>query len=312
MAVASDRKGRLKSAPASLFPSGSSGASMLKRLLGSALACGLMFGAAPAFAQFGCSRAALQQATEDYIAALTAGEPTKVHFTLWVNYSENADPSASMASGILSQPLKVDFHRSLLDTTSCTTFTEAIVTDPAHPYVIGARLGVRGGQVGSIETLVTDKGDWLFNAANTLKYSKAENWSEIPEADRDSRETIIAAADAYLDSFNDKSVTVPWGSPCERLEGGLYTGKGAPGVSNPEDTCNVGVPSGVKLVDRSYVVDEALGAVTVLLTFGANQLPDAHTFRIEKGKIRYVHTITVCKTFNCGFKVPEQLQTPGG
>jgi len=179
--------------------------------------------------------------------------------------------------------------------------------------VLGVLLQARGGQVGAMNVLVTDRANgWLFNPANTLKYSKAETWTEIPPAERDSRETIIAAANAYLDYFNDKSVTVPWGSPCERLEGGLYTGKGAPGVSAPEDTCNVGVPSGVQLTDRQYVVDEALGAVTVLLSFGKDRLPDAHTFRVEKGKIRYVHTITVCKTFNCGFKLPERLQTPGG
>ncbi len=48
-----------------------------------------------------------------------------------------------------------------------------------------------------------------------------------------------------------------------------------------------------------------------MLTFGDSKLPDIHTFRIEHGKIRYVHTITVCKTFNCGFKLPEALQAPG-
>jgi hypothetical protein len=32
-------------------------------------------------------------------------------------------------------------------------------------------------------------------------------------------------------------------------------------------------------------------------------------FRVERDKIRYVHTITVCKTFNCGVPVPEQLRT---
>jgi len=37
-------------------------------------------------------------------------------------------------------------------------------------------------------------------------------------------------------------------------------------------------------------------------------VPDAHTFRVEHGKIRYVHTITACKTFNCGFKAPPQQQ----
>ncbi len=288
------------------------GASTLRGLAGAALASGLLLGAAPAFAQGACTRADLQTATDNYLNVQTSGDLTQLHSGLWVQYSEQNDV-ASMATGVISKPQKIDFHRTLIDTASCSTFTEVIITDPAHPYVLGAYVVARGGQVGDVELLVTDhdKG-WLFNPAGTLKYSTAENWSEIPAAERDSRETLIAAANAYLDYFNDKKVNVPWGSPCARLEGGLYTGKGAPGVATPDDTCNVGVPDGQKMVDRSYVVDEALGAVTVRLTFGKSELPDAHTFRVEHGKIRYVHTITVCKTFNCGFKLPDQMKPPAG
>ncbi len=288
------------------------GRSLIGRLAGAALACGIVFAGAPAFAQFGCSRADLQKATDEYLATQASGDTTLMHMSLWVDYEEQMQ-DATMSTGIITKPQKIDFHRSLLDTGSCTSFTEAVITNPAHPYVLGVLLRTRGGQTGGMQMLITDHDDgWLFNAANTLKYSKAEDWSEIPEAQRDSRDTLVAAANAYLDSFDDKSVVVPWGSPCARLEGGLYTGKGAPGVATPEDTCNVGVPSGVKLTDRQYVVDPTIGAVTVLMSFGKDQLPDAHTFRVEHGKIRYVHTITVCKTFNCGFKLPAQLQAPGG
>ena len=293
MAIARDRKGGLN------------------LVLGGVLASGLLFAAAPAFAQFACDGAALKTATEAYVTAQTTGDTSVIPMGLWVDYNEQMQ-EASMATGVISKPQKIDFHRSLFDTKSCTSFTEIVITDPAHPYVLGAVVQARGGQVSSMDVLVTDKvNGWLFNPANTLKYAQAENWSEIPAADRDSRETLVAAADAYLDLFNDKRVVVPWGSPCERLEGGLYTGKGAPGVSLPEDSCNVGVPSGVKIVDRQYIVDEARGAVTVLSSFGNNQLPDAHTFRVEHGKLRYVHTITVCKSFNCGFKMPPQLQAAG-
>jgi hypothetical protein len=277
--------------------------------LGALLAGALLLGAAPALAQQGpgCTREELQKVVDTYLSAQTTGEPLKMPMTLWVDYNEQG-LTASMATGIISMPQKIDFSRTLIDTRACQTFTEVIITDPAHPYVLGVQMSIRGGQVGAMQVLVTDKDDWLFNAANTLKYDKAETWSEIPPAERDSRETILAAANAYLDLFNDKKAVVPWGAPCARLEGGMYTGKGAPGVATPEDSCSVGVPSGVKIVDRRYVVDEALGAVAVLNTFGNNQLPDFHTFRVEKGKLRYVHTITVCKTFNCGFKLPEQLQ----
>lgn len=274
----------------------------MKMFSASLLAAAAVLGAAPAAAQVACNRADLVALGDKYVAAQQAGDPTRIPFSLWVQYTEQMDASASLSSGIISQPLKVDFHRTIADPQTCSSFTEAVVTDPAHPYVIGVALATRGGEVNAIDTLVTDKGDWLFNAASTLRYSKAEKWDEIPAGERDTRATLMAAANAYLDSFNDTSVKVPWGTPCARLEGGLYTGKGAPGTATAEDRCDVGVPTGVKLTDRRYIVDEALGAVAVLLSFGTNHLPDAHIFRIEHGKIRYVHTITVCKTDNCGFK----------
>jgi hypothetical protein len=64
------------------------------------------------------------------------------------------------------------------------------------------------------------------------------------------------------------------------------------------DSCDVGVPSGVNIANRRFVVDETMGVVTVFCTFGAggpnsgSGSPDTHTFRIENGKLRYVHTLT--------------------
>jgi hypothetical protein len=280
-------------------------------LLGAALAAGLALSAAPAFAQFGgggCSRADLKALTDSYVTAQTTGDTTPMKFTLWVDYNENMEES-TMTTGMISKPQKIDFTRSILDAQTCSSFTEVIITDPAHPYVLGALMQARGGQINSFNVLVTDqKNGWLFSPAGTLKYDKAENWGPIPEGERDSRETLIAAANAYLDYFDDKKVVVPWGSPCERLEGGLYTGKGGPGVSLPTDSCNVGVPNNVKIVDRQYVVDPEIGAVTVLNHFGTNAEPDTHTFRVEHGKIRYVHTITACKIANCGLKLSPEVQ----
>ena len=76
------------------------------------------------------------------------------------------------------------------------------------------------------------------------------------------------------------------GQPCERLEGGSYTGSG-----KPTDSCNVGVPSGVIIKDRKYVIDETVGTVDIFNNFAGS--PDTHEFRIENGKLRYVHTMSV-------------------
>lgn len=282
---------------------------MRTSLLGTALACGLFLSAAPAYAQFGgsCSDQDLNHAADRYLMAQSQGDPTPIPLGTWATYNEQME-LGTMSTGVLSQPLKIDFSRRIVDTLACQVFLEVIVTDPAHPYVLGVTLTSRGGQVGTIDMIATDKGDWLFNAQRTLEFSKAENWGLIPEAERDTRQTIIAAADAYLNLFNDPKAVVPWGTPCARLEGGIYSGKGKPGEASPDDSCNVGVPSGVPMVNRNYVVDVPHGAVSVMLRMGKNERPDIHTFRIEKGKIRYVHTITVCAEEHCGFKYDENTK----
>jgi hypothetical protein len=149
--------------------------------------------------------------------------------------------SADITKGILTTPIALDFNRSLHDTVQCATYTEMVSVQAAHPYVVGTQMHFTpDGKLTNMSTLVTDKGDWLFNATGTLYWASRENWDVIPEDQRDSRETIKAAADAYADIFNDKSVTVPWGSPCARLEGGAYTGNGS-----PSDRCDVGIPDGM-------------------------------------------------------------------
>ena len=86
---------------------------------------------------------------------------------------------------------------------------------------------------------------------------------------------------------------MPWGYPCNRTEGGAHTGNGS-----PTDSCDVGVPSGVNIANRRFIVDETIGSVAVFCTFGAggpnggSGAPDTHLFRVENGKLRYVHTLT--------------------
>ncbi|KAL2066051.1 hypothetical protein VTL71DRAFT_2122 [Oculimacula yallundae] len=236
-----------------------------------------------------CTQALLQSATETYISAQRAGKP--LTGTTAIDYVEN-DKAASIITGIQSHALKIDHTRSYYDTTTCATYTEIVVADAKTPYVIGTQLHVDvEGKISSVRSLVTTTGDWLFNATGTLYYTSRESWSVIPVSDRDSRSVIQAAADAYLNLFNNKNVVVPWGTPCNRLEGGMYTGKGM-----PSDSCNVGVPSGLDLTNRRYVIDETVGSVDVFLNFGGKTgLPDSHEFRVEKGKLRFVHTITVQK-----------------
>ncbi len=263
-------------------------------------ALGLIAAAAatPALAQGQCDRAQLQRLADAYVTAQSTGEGFRVPMGEWVQYRENYALSSMTYGGVLATPHVVDWHRSFLDTTTCTIFVELIVDDAESPWVLGTKISTRGGLVTRYDVVTTTTGDWLFDAAHTRYYATREDWSVIPEGQRNTRAEIIAAADSYLNKFNDPASVVAWGTPCARLEGGVYTGRGL-----PTDSCDVGVPSGVAMAQRDYIVDEALGSVAVRLRMGgAEGLADAHIFRIENGLIRFIHTVTNCNgQDNCGF-----------
>jgi hypothetical protein len=244
-------------------------------------------------AQVSCARGGLQRAVDLYVAAQAAGDSSSLPLANGLGYVENME-RIDIESGLIETPLKIDHHFSLLDTDTCQTFTEVIVTDKEKPYVLGTRLRVNHDKIAEIEILWTTTGYWLFNSDAYLEYSTTEDWSPIPAAERDARGALVAAANAYLDAFLEGKIDlVPWGFPCNRTEGGAHTGKGS-----PDDSCEVGVPSGVNIANRRFIVDEVLGSVVAFCTFGAggpnggSGSPDTHLFRVENGKLRYVHTLT--------------------
>jgi hypothetical protein len=276
---------------------------MIKKLL----LVGLLLGAAaPAMAQPGppapspyapladkptCTSAELKAATDAYVAAQRSGDISGLPLAANAHFVENM-ATVDRAKGLWNTKLPVADAISFHDSKRCKTFTQIIVTDGAAPYVIGTRLYMNEGKIIRVDSLVTHKGDWLFNANAYLKYSSKEDWGALSEARRTSPAEMIRGADAYLSSFNDKFMQVPWGTPCARLEGGAYTNR----KGDPNASCDVGIPAGVLyIVNRDYLIDEEKGVINVFCRFGnsTSGMPDSHSFRFVDGKIRGVHTLSV-------------------
>jgi hypothetical protein len=252
-------------------------------------------------AQVSCVRGGLQRAVDLYIEAQTSGDVSGLPLANGLGYYENMEAMA-IDDGLISKPLDIRHQMSLLDEDTCQTFTEVIVTDEDNPYVLGTRLRVNHDKIAEIEILWTTTGYWLFDPETYLRQSSTEDWGPIPPAERDTRGTLVSAANAYLDAFLEGKIDlVPWGFPCERVEGGAYTGSGS-----PNDSCEVGVPSGVNIANRRFVVDVVKGSVVAFCTFGAGTpgggsgAPDTHMFRVENGRLRYVHTLTHLLQSNFG------------
>ncbi len=253
-----------------------------------------------------CTRGGLKKAVDLYIEAQTKGDLSILPLAASVGYQENI-AFADIKKGIVNEAMNIRFHRSMFDTDSCQTFTEVIVTDKKKPYVIGTRMRINHDKIAELETIWTTTGYWLFDADNYLKYSSTENWGPIPVEKRDTRGTLVSAANAYLDAFLEGKIDlVPWGFPCVRVEGGAYTGKD--GKESPNDSCEVGVPAGVNITNRRFVVDEVTGSVVVYCTFGAGSAgaADSHLFRVENGRLRYAHTLTHLKMSDFQGPMPKQ------
>lgn len=242
-------------------------------------------------AQAECPRSMLQTATDSYIEAQKTGDLSKMALAPKVKFLENMS-EITKEKGLWNTALPIALHRSIYDVARCKTFTEVIITEGGHPYVLGTRLTVKDGKVSEIDSLVSDKGDWLFNAEDYLKYSSAEDWPILPVDDRVSRQDLIDAGNQYFDFvFLDRFIRPPWGTPCARLEGGAYTNT----KNDDKDNCQIPGPLGeLFIVNRTYVVDEEMGSVNVFCRFGnSTGMPDSHTFRLVKGRYRWIHTISV-------------------
>ncbi len=243
-----------------------------------------------------CTPGELKAATDAYVEAQRRGDVSGMPLAANAHYLENM-ATVDKDKGLWNTRLPVANAISFHDSKRCKTFTQIIVTDGAQPYVIGTRLYLNEGKIIRVDSLVTHKGDWLFNANAYLKYSTKEDWGGIPEGQRTAPSEMMRGADAYLSSFNDKFTEVPWGTPCARLEGGAYTNR----KGDPNASCNVGIPAGVLyIVNRDYLIDDEKGVINVFCRFGDSKsgMPDSHTFRYVGGKIHGVHTLSVNLTAN--------------
>src|SRR5262245_63874266 len=135
------------------------------------------------FAQVSCSREGLQRAADLYIAAQTKGDTSGLPLAMGLGYMENVAP-ADINQGLIKKAMKIDHHRSLLDTSTCQTFTEVIVTNKEEPYVLGTRLRINRDKIAEIEILWTTTGYWLVNADTYLKYCSSEKWDVHSAASR--------------------------------------------------------------------------------------------------------------------------------
>jgi hypothetical protein len=181
----------------------------------------------------------------------------------------------------------VSLTHSLLDTTDCATFHEIIAHQNTPPMVIGTQIHYSGSKITKLETLYSTNTLGMFaNPSLTYSHISKEVRDPIPPEKRDSRALLKSIADQYFNKFSNGSIQIPHHTPCDRIEGSMRV--------SPDCTSGIMSNPSRKMTNRRFVIDEELGTTSVFLWFnGEGATADGHTFRIEGGKLRYVHAIMV-------------------
>ncbi|WP_235912782.1 hypothetical protein [Croceibacterium salegens] len=230
-----------------------------------------------AAAQSQCSRETL----DDIAAKYAEGQKQGSIFTLpvgeWVDYRENGE-LVSTAVGVIAQPSEFAWQLDVIDPGSCHVIVQGVILEPT-PYVVTTQLAWTFNGLGQIRSTVIREGDPKFDAKKTFEYASKEDWGEIPEGQRNTRDELIAVANAYLDRMGGGDGTVALASNCDRIDNGAYVANCEPGT-------------GPAFLKRELSVDVAKGTVAVVSNRGEDEGPqDARIFRIEGGKIRHVHAV---------------------
>ncbi|KAK4237725.1 hypothetical protein C8A03DRAFT_44443 [Achaetomium macrosporum] len=279
-----------------------------------------------------CQWASLRSATDAVLESLSSGTLSASVPSSNFTYTQNLHAmDISAPASILSTPLSAAYTHSIIDQDACAAFVKLVInstssspnstgTSPQEnenkPILLGMHLHYTytpstGAALNTLNLVAAGPQDWQMGVAPTttnitntlLTYLQHEAWPALSRAKQDSRAILQSIAESYLNflagnststtsTSNETVASVPWGRPCSRLEGAMYTA-----IADSE-RCDKGIVTfqegpgrGLGVTERSaFVVDESVGAVSVLARDG--RLHDAASvfeMRVVEGGLRYVH-----------------------
>lgn len=218
--------------------------------IGACIAIGSIALGSPAAAQGQCARDTLDDIAAKYVEGQKQGSIFTLPVGEWVDYRENGQ-LVSTAVGVISQPSDFAWHIDVIDPGSCHVIVQGVILEPT-PYIVATQLAWSFNGLGQIRSTVVRDGDAGFDPQKAVDDASKEDWGEIPADKRNSRDELIAAANAYLD--------------------------GQDGPAFVERELTVDEPKGIVAVVSNR--GDAEGP------------QDAHVFRIEGGQVRYVHAVS--------------------
>jgi hypothetical protein len=214
------------------------------------------------------------------LATKAASDPTQM--TSLIRATENGVDTAA-ANLWLAGATNLDIHGAFGDVNEggAIVFGTGVGKD-GKPAAFGLRIDLTGDAIVNAELITARDGEASLFASSIPIARQAQFDEPVPEAQRTSRDVMIAAANAYFDGIEaSNGDAVPVTEGCNRIENGVQTTRSTRFTTT---TCNsLGAFVYItKIRDRRFpIVDEERGVLVAAVAF---DIPGGDYVRVINGE----------------------------
>ena len=184
-----------------------------------------------------CTRARLREKAEAYLQTMTSGDTAALRIHGSFRYTENGRDE-QLGGGAWLRRGESQFSRHVLDETTCSTLTQAVMNGLTGRFSFGVRLRYSEGLLLEAEAQYVPELLASTNLDAVIPMGEDPFVAEVPQNQRMTRAELFEFAQRYFDSVTGISLLPPSAPECRRLQNGLPLGNGtcteAPGTARFE------------------------------------------------------------------------------
>jgi hypothetical protein len=283
-----------------------------------------------------CDRACLKKTLDSYLAALVAHDPSKAPIAAKAKFVENITPTP-LGEGLWKTVSEgpTTFRIDVLDPVAQQIGFIGVLKEQGKPIELGLRLKVENGTITEIEHVVAHT--LRDNGLKNLGAPRPGLLASVPAAERSQHDDLLKIGTSYYEALvTSRGKAAPFAADCERHENGMQTsgnpppatpGRGTMGAMGCSEQLDTRVMSYIKRIEprRVWIADVDTGLVFGLsqfrhpmeektlkivgvkgvdhvdMDFKPFDLPAAHIFKVQGGKIHEIEAL--------GFMAPYNAKT---
>jgi hypothetical protein len=173
------------------------------------------------------TRAQLYAHADAYLAALAAKDPSRLAWAGEVVFTEN-NVQLMVGDGAWNtvSAVREGYDLKAADPETGQVAWFGVIEEHGHPAIMGLRLGIAGGAIAEVETVICRSMEFgPFPNIEPGASPRPRMLADVPPSQRRERARLVSIADGYFDTLqlNDGTLFTEFTDDCDRIENGLQT-----------------------------------------------------------------------------------------